>query len=275
MRVGTLMREMEGVTPPSQPFLHCLAGDYVEKKLTWNPHCLKKDALFYQFTACPQADKVVYVPDACAQFLFECNEESPRVLLVGIHLEKSECRLKPGCLYFVFKPYTYLGMNTKHVDISQFIDSFVDLTLVFPDAGLLLEQMVEAESFDERIEIMVRYANKELVDESYTPTLVDYTSVAICAAKGNVELGNLDSMTGYSSRYVRKRFKEAYGISPKQYSNIMRFQNSLKLLASCGKDSLSNLAAGNGYFDQAHFIHDFKKYATVTPSQFIHLTQSS
>ena len=55
---------------------------------------------------------------------------------------------------------------------------------------------------------------------------------------------------------------------PKRYSSIMRFQNVLKSLVTNDYDDLSTLALDNGYFDQAHFIHDFKKFAAVSPYRF-------
>ena len=266
--MGSMMSDLAGVMPPSQPFLHALAEDYVEKKVPWNPYCLKQEALMYQFRAAAHLDQVTHVPDACVQILFECDRAAPRALLMGIRLERFECRLKPGCLYFAFKPYTYLGMKPGAVDITKLINTHADLRDVYPAADVLSDMMISAGSFDERVRLMLRYAREYLVDESYTPSLVDYASVAICAAGGNVELGNLDAIMGYSSRYVRGKFKERYGISPKQYSGIMRFQSAVRALLSDDGITLSALASEKGYFDQAHFNHDFKRFAAASPGEF-------
>ena len=97
---------------------------------------------------------------------------------------------------------------------------------------------------------------------------MDYFTLLLCTSKGTSNLGELQQMTGYSKRYCRERFKADHGVSPKQYSTIMRFQHALKQMTHIEHGELTFLAADNGYFDQAHFIHDFKRFTNQSPSRF-------
>ena len=68
-------------------------------------------------------------------------------------------------------------------------------------------------------------------------------------------------------RYLQKLFLQYTGVTPKLYSKINRFQNSLKLIHK--KDaSLTSIAYECGYFDQSHFIREFKSFTGLTPSSY-------
>jgi AraC-like DNA-binding protein len=81
----------------------------------------------------------------------------------------------------------------------------------------------------------------------------------------NIE--NVASGYGVTARYLQKIFLQYTGLTPKLYSKIHRFQNSLQLVAQ--KDmSLTSIAYECGYFDQSHFIRDFKSFTGAVPSGF-------
>ena len=74
--------------------------------------------------------------------------------------------------------------------------------------------------------------------------------------------------TGYSGRYCREKFKEAAGVSMKQYSNIIRFQNVVRMLEQEPAPSLSDIVFENGYFDQSHLNREFKQFSGESPLHF-------
>lgn len=75
------------------------------------------------------------------------------------------------------------------------------------------------------------------------------------------------SRHGITSRYLQKIFLQYTGLTPKLYSKINRFQNSLRLVAQ--KDiPLTSIAYHCGYFDQSHFIREFKSFTGFTPSGY-------
>ncbi|TDX02056.1 helix-turn-helix domain-containing protein [Dinghuibacter silviterrae] len=70
-----------------------------------------------------------------------------------------------------------------------------------------------------------------------------------------------------SSRYLQKLFLRYTGVNPKLYHKINRFQQSLQHITR-DPSSLTSIAYECGYFDQAHFIRDFKQFAGITPSAY-------
>ncbi len=87
----------------------------------------------------------------------------------------------------------------------------------------------------------------------------------ILDAKGNMDLQELAKQAEKGKRQIQRYFKECIGISPKKFSNLVRFKSVYK------KNVLSDCSLGHffdhGYFDQSHFIKDFRANLGVTPSR--------
>lgn len=267
MTISAVLEEMQSNSPPFQPVVHSRVKRYQERQLHWNPVCVKSDALFYEFFSGEEGGAIQLLPDACLNVLFICDPDHPQALLSGAALKPRTLELKPNTSYFGFKPYSNLGMKAPRMAYTELVDQFTDLIEAFPHAGELVEK-IPAAGFEDRISLFNAFAREHLIDYSYASTFVDYLTIMICAARGNLTFRGLEQETGYSERYCREKFKNGYGMSPKQYSGIMRFQGALKALFSREYTDLSALAFDSGYFDQAHFIHDFKKFTTESPYHF-------
>ena len=64
------------------------------------------------------------------------------------------------------------------------------------------------------------------------------------------------------------RFKLEVGMTPKRYCRIRRFQHALRLANRGCRIEWTDVALDCGYFDQAHFIHDFQRFAGLTPTAY-------
>ena len=80
-------------------------------------------------------------------------------------------------------------------------------------------------------------------------------------------ISNVASRYGISSRYLQKLFLRYTGLTPKLYNKINRFQRSLRLVSQ-NDLSLTSIAYDCGYFDQSHFIREFKSFTGYTPSGY-------
>ena len=256
-------------SPPLQPFANRCAGSYQECQLGWNPYCLKKDALFYQFSTGDGEEDIELVPDACLNILLELDGANPRAMFSGTFLQSSMLTLKPNTTYFGFKPYSNPGFKCQKINLRDMVDSYTDFTYAFPYSERLFSEMFEAAGFREKVRIFMQYAEKHLVDESYYTTFVDYLAVMLCSAHEGIAFANMAQVFGYSERYCREKFKESYGLSPKQYSEIIRFQNTLKALLSGSCKDLCSLAIESGFFDQSHLTHDFRRYTNAPPEKYL------
>ncbi|WKB35430.1 helix-turn-helix domain-containing protein [Terrilactibacillus sp. S3-3] len=84
-------------------------------------------------------------------------------------------------------------------------------------------------------------------------------------------MSDLSGEIGYTSQYIRKKFEKYIGFSPKQFCQVVKFQNSLDRIlgASAGDFDFMDITLESGFYDQSHFIRGFKKFANFTPKQYM------
>lgn len=252
---------------PQQPGLSSLP-DYRQQVFAWNPRSVKNLALCYQFRTGREARHVRLLPDACMNVLFRCDPGAPNAIFSGIRSEQRDIILSPDCLYFGFKPYSPKGMLPLGDSWEALADTRMPLAELLPAAAGLEERIASAGHFSRRLREITLFARTFLADPDYLPDFTEYAELRLCQTMGGVSLEELCWYTGYTSRYFRERFKASVGISPKRYSSIMRFQNTVRMLFDSKNTALSEIALENGYTDQAHFSREFRRFTGETPLQY-------
>ena len=64
-------------------------------------------------------------------------------------------------------------------------------------------------------------------------------------------------------------FTEEVGLTPKLFCRVRRFQEVLRLVAGPARVEWANVALACGYYDQAHFIHDFRAFCGLSPTAYL------
>jgi AraC-like DNA-binding protein len=86
-------------------------------------------------------------------------------------------------------------------------------------------------------------------------------------AEGRVSVDELASSTGLGPRQLERRFRERVGLGPKRFLKILRFQSVFRRGSSQARD-WAEVALDCGYYDQSHFIRDFKSFTGASPDAF-------
>jgi AraC-like DNA-binding protein len=84
--------------------------------------------------------------------------------------------------------------------------------------------------------------------------------------KGNIRIADLSKKLLISQSPLEKRFRRLVGSTPGKFASVVRFNAVLKDLH--GEKSLTEICYEHQFFDQAHFIHDFRQYTGSTPGHF-------
>ncbi|MET0066864.1 MAG: AraC family transcriptional regulator [Candidatus Thiodiazotropha sp.] len=134
------------------------------------------------------------------------------------------------------------------------------------EASLLYEEMEAAPHGAAMVEVFERYLLQRLLkgsvqEEKMVPYLLGR----------HPSLHALSCETGYSERWLQKKYREFFGLSFKQLQSNKRFLQALDVVKrSVDRPELrlTALALDHGYFDQAHFIKEFRRFTGMTPSQF-------
>ncbi len=127
------------------------------------------------------------------------------------------------------------------------------------------EQLCEAHSDIHRITIVENFL-LSMLKHTDVDQLVKNALRLIYAAKGNVRIKQLAEELNTSQSPLEKRFRNVVGATPKKFASIVRFQSIANEISMA--DSLTDAAFEAGYYDQAHFIKDFKQFTGDTPNDF-------
>lgn len=86
---------------------------------------------------------------------------------------------------------------------------------------------------------------------------------------GAVSVAAVTSQIGLSQRCFIQHFRAEVGLTPKLFGRIQRFQQVLRSLHSAQQIDWADVALNCGYFDQAHFIHDFQAFSGFNPTTYL------
>ncbi len=157
-------------------------------------------------------------------------------------------------------------------NIEQFNNRVIDFSdLSGNDVSTLHARLLETAAWDKRIALIESFLLQQLSLLEKRNSKAAVVSDIMQEIKKDDFFDNIENVAsryGISSRYLQKLFLQYTGLTPKLYSKINRFQNSLRLVTQ--KDtSLTSIAYHCGYFDQSHFIREFKSFTGVTPSGYL------
>ncbi|MBU2899576.1 helix-turn-helix transcriptional regulator [Maribacter dokdonensis] len=155
------------------------------------------------------------------------------------------------------------------INIKEIQNTAVPLDVLFDQEGEILgNQILEAHSTAERIALIETFLLDRLIDKKNIDHIVKSTIETILEANGQFSVNELSKQNNIHRRQLVRKFSSTIGLSPKQLSKTIRIQNTLKKLLTEEVTSLTDLAYENEYFDQAHFIKDFKEFTGLTPKEF-------
>ena len=213
---------------------------------------------------------IVAVPDGTIDIIFHCSASTPTASVFGSVKKGKQIEFEKDSLYFGARFFPGTAKQLLKSPLSQFTDRKIFLDDIQSNLGEFVELICSAESFGEKIALFEKYYTRCNNDKDCTPSLISYLLEKINESCGEIRVQELSEKTGYSQRHVSNVFKKYVGISPKFFSRIVRFQKSFSLLRSQKDITLADFAQDIGYYDQAHFINEFKEFSLSTPTQIIH-----
>lgn len=127
------------------------------------------------------------------------------------------------------------------------------------------EKLHFASSDKQRIKMVEQFLISQLKDLK-TDKLITEAVNLICETKGTIRIKELIEKLLISQSPFEKRFRKVVGTTPKKFASIVRFNTVLENLNKT--KSLTEICYENNFFDQAHFIRDFKQFTGTTPENF-------
>lgn len=129
----------------------------------------------------------------------------------------------------------------------------------------LQEQLSLADDNIKRIKLVEDFLLSRL-NPNKADLLVNTAIEQIHLYKGNIRMADLADKLYTSKSPLEKRFRQVVGTTPKKFANIIRMKSALVAMQS---PSIGDSDYRMGFYDQAHFIHDFKNFTGDTPEQYL------
>ena len=151
--------------------------------------------------------------------------------------------------------------------INELFNQSTSLDAVFDRqlAAEIEERLAAAHTDKQRIRIVEKFLLSQLKDIRVDKLIAEAVKL-IYQSKGTMRIKELNKQLFISQSPFEKRFRKIVGATPKKFASIVRFNSVLDHLRNA--KSLTELCYENNFFDQAHFIKDFKQFTGDTPENF-------
>ena len=174
-------------------------------------------------------------------------------------------------------PQTIIGAQFAVGGATAFVgvpvDTLTNQTVALRDVSfdhpeILRERLLAAASGEERLRLL----ESELMEIALRragPDAAIAWAVRQIERRPNRPIADVASQIGRSSRWFIDRFASNVGFTPKVFARVHRFHLALNRLHTSSHCNFADVAAGVGYFDQAHFNHDFRTIAGMSPTEYL------
>ncbi|WP_181369476.1 helix-turn-helix domain-containing protein [Flavobacterium album] len=220
-------------------------------------------------------------PDGCIELIFNYGE------LFMKHEPDGSSFLQPrGIIYGQIKSFIEVAPTGKvglfstrfnpaglqpflNFDVNDFTGKALSVGEIWGDEGIALEkEMIECADNEARKATVEAFLLKRLESIAFDTHDVEYYVDALLQNEGTISIDKLADELSIGKRQLERKFIAAVGLSPKFLSRIIRFQNTLQLIEKKEFISFTNVAYDGGFYDQAHFIKDFKEFTGLNPKQY-------
>jgi AraC-like DNA-binding protein len=142
-----------------------------------------------------------------------------------------------------------------------------DLSDLFRQKGNdLVHQIFYAKSSSERISFLSDFLLTNTFSKKVDP--VHHFFNQIIKSEGPLDMSFLQKQSGLSVKQFERRFKAIAGFTPKYFARVVRFQSAKRKYCSTAITSLTELAYECDYYDQSHFIREFREFSGVQPHHY-------
>ncbi len=193
---------------------------------------------------------------AGAVFLDGSNTVSRRLRFAGQVLALG-IRFRPG------KAHPFLRIPLHHLQNEVLLLADVDQR----DLENLAEKLYEAPTLLNKIQLLESWLLNQLVRGTDTSAIVP-ASLQTLKAQHVLTIKELADQLYLSQRQLERLYRREVGFTPKQYARLLRVENARHLLKTKLDYTTAQIGAELDFYDQAHFIREFRSVVGMTPGQY-------
>lgn len=205
--------------------------------------------------------------------VFHSNDsviKQPRSIISGLSNNYSDVSTagETGVVFISF--HTTGACHFFNFPLSEIENLSVDLTDIFNSEISQIEELLYLkDTIKEKVTVIENFLIRRYFPiPSHDDSLIQTGVEIVKNCKGQTNAKYLSDCLYISPKTLERKFAKYLGKTTKQLIKLMRFQEVLHDFSCVNELSLTEHAYKNGYFDQSHFIHDFKSYTGYTPKEF-------
>ena len=188
----------------------------------------------------------------------------------GVRKEFISISVLPFSSMFVIRFRRGMAYPFLQVPIHELDGQVIDADLIFGNRfGETREQLIACDSPKAKFAIMEKYLVEHSKSLWAIPPVVSFGIQQILQNPTTTQINLLADKTGYSHKHFLSLFTKYVGLTPKQFLRVMKFQQTLQSIEQISIPNWSQLALDCGYYDQAHFINDFRAFSGFTPNEYM------
>ena len=228
-----------------------------------------------------QPEKQRIVPDGCMEMIFHLGDLYKQYTHDNAYITQPKCfvfgqitrplYIEPTGATNIFAVRFQADGFTPfaEIPISEMENNAVPLEVLFGEAGTILQnKILKATTVEAQIEIIEAFFLNTLTDAKQIDKTIKDSVNMMLALKGQLSIDALSENLKVNRRMLERKFASVIGVSPKQLAKIVRLQTTLKMVANNDFKNFTAIAHENNYYDQAHFIKEFKEFTGVSPKEF-------
>lgn len=154
--------------------------------------------------------------------------------------------------------------------MTEISDCVVDADLIWgSDFGFLREQVLSTKEISQKFYLAESFLIKKFLPNFEINPCIEFALNQIINQPDQITINRLNQKIGYSQRHFNSMFKKYVGVTAKSYLKIMRFQKSISEIEKCSEIDWTVISQDCGFYDQSHFINDFKTFSGFTPEVYL------
>jgi AraC-like DNA-binding protein len=203
--------------------------------------------------------------DGCPELIFQYNGgfleyTNFKAYLRAQHCEHKRLTMGKSIGLFGVRFYPHAIYQLFGIPADKLTNTVCEFnTITGYNIDVLVEKVLLSPTTYARIKLLSDFLTGILIDKNPDPIHTFITQ--IIQREGQVNIGQMHEQSSLSLRQFERRFKAASGFPPKYYSRIMRFISTKRKYISGSYKTLAELANACNYYDQSHFIHEFKEFS--------------
>jgi AraC-like DNA-binding protein len=250
-----------------------------------SPELAQYVRFFWMYEHAPEAGNVFVhraMADTCAEMIFHYNNSFVELTTEGIkkspaaHLQgqsNTVRRFSTAAAFGIFGVYLYPFALPILFPVSgtEICNQYYEFDTLTGISGTdLTEQVMLASNFEARIEIVSRFLMHRLkrVNHGKHNSTHLHSIRDLLQTTKNDSIKTIAANHGFSERKLERITREYTGFTPVKLFRIARFQKAAASFGHTKPRTLTQLALDCGYYDQAHFIHEFKLFSGYSPREY-------